>query len=107
MQTPTAEEKRSRSPEIRSDDATEVRERTPLRSSELSQSEDDTSADEPQLSSVPSEAQDLNSPDELAAKEPLMPYFLQLSDMGITSQSFKSLFHFTDIVKISIGSSMN
>lgn len=94
MQNSKDEEKRSRSPEIRSDAATEVRERTPLRTSELSHSEDDTSGDDPELPSLPSGAQELDSPNEATAKEPSMPYFLQLSEMGISFLSFKSNFHF-------------
>lgn len=86
MQTSKDEEKRSRSPELRPDESTAVvRERTPLGTSDVSQSEDDTSEDEPQLPSLPPRVQDPEISAESVAKEPSMPYFLQLSDMGISS----------------------
>lgn len=78
-------EKRSRSPTMRADEPAEVRERTPLSHSEGSQSETGASGEEPELPVLPPCSKDPISSAALKGQEPTMPYFLQLSDMGIPS----------------------
>lgn len=84
MQNSKDEAKRSRSPEMRADSSTEVRERTPLRRSQASHSDGSEEDSEPSTSST--KVQDFPSSPASEIQEPSMPYFLQLTDLGLSSQ---------------------
>jgi len=106
------EAKRSRSPSMRGDSSSEVRERTPLGRSEASHSDDARSEEdsEPPSSEPPSsstKAQDITSSPASDVQEPSMPYFLQLTDLGMPSLSHVPRVYLANVFKILLGSSMS